>query len=54
MRLVVAEFSSELFYRFELTKVLAVTPDIQVVVDPALNPQEDMLALFGMRLRAAF
>lgn len=48
------QFSSEIFYRFQLTKVLAVTPDIQVVVDPALNPQEDMLAFFGIRLRAAF
>ena len=48
------QFSSEVFYRFQLSQVLAVTPDIQLVVDPALNPHEDVLAFFGIRLRAAF
>ena len=28
--------------------------ELSVVVDPALNPQEDVLAFFGIRLRAAF
>ncbi len=38
----------------ELTQFLAVTPDVQLIVDPALNPSEDVLALFGFRLRVAF
>ena len=48
------QFTSEFFYRFQLTQFLAVTPDIQVIADPALNPGVDVLALFGVRLRAAF
>jgi porin len=48
------QFTSELFYRFQLTQFLAVTPDVQLIVDPALNTNTDVLALFGIRLRAAF
>ena len=48
------QFTSEVFYRFQLTQFLAVTPDIQLIVDPALNPTVDVLAFFGIRLRAAF
>jgi porin len=48
------QFTSELFYRFQLTQFLAVTPDVQLIVDPALNPNTDVLALFGLRVRAAF
>ncbi len=48
------QFTSEFFYRFQLTQFLAITPDIQLIVDPALNPNTDVLALFGVRLRAAF
>lgn len=48
------QFTSEAFYRFQLTQFLAVTPDIQLIVDPALNLDEDVLAFFGVRLRAAF
>ena len=48
------QFTSEMFYRFQLTQFLAVTPDVQLIVDPALNPNVDVLALFGIRLRAAF
>lgn len=48
------QFTSETFYRFQLTQYLAVTPDIQLIVDPALDPSQDVLALFGVRLRAAF
>ena len=48
------QLMSEAFYRFQLTQFLAVTPDVQLIVDPALNPNVDVLALFGLRLRAAF
>ena len=48
------QFTSEAFYRLQMTQFLAVTPDIQLIVDPALNPGEDVLAFFGVRLRAAF
>ena len=48
------QFTSEAFYRFQLTQFLAITPDVQLIVDPALNPNVDVLAFFGVRLRAAF
>ncbi len=48
------QFTSEVFYRFQLTQFLAITPDVQLIVDPALNPNIDVLALFGIRARAAF
>ena len=48
------QFTSEAFYRFQLTQFLAVSPDIQLIGDPALNPSEDVLALFGIRLRTVF
>ncbi len=32
----------------------AATNDASTVVDPALNPDVDVFAFFGMRLRAAF
>jgi porin len=48
------QFTSEVFYRFQLTQYLAVSPDVQLIGNPALNPNEDVLALFGIRLRTAF
>lgn len=48
------QFSSEAFYRFQLTQFLAITPDVQLIFDPALNPDANVLALFGVRFRAAF
>jgi porin len=48
-----SQFTSEAFYRFQLTQFLALTPDVQLIVDPALNPGQDVVAFFGLRLRAA-
>lgn len=48
------QFTSELFYRIQLTQFLAVTPQLQFVADPALNPSNDFLTLFGLRLRTSF
>ena len=48
------QFTSEMFYRFQLTEFLAITPNVQLVVDPALNPNVDVLAFFGLRVRTAF
>jgi hypothetical protein len=28
-------------------KILTITPDVQIIVDPALNPNEDLIAIFG-------
>lgn len=48
------QFTSEAFYRFQLTQFLAVTPDVQLIVNPALNPGTDVIGFFGIRFRAAF
>ncbi len=44
----------ELFYRIQLFKEIALTPDVQYIRDPALNPDADDLWVFGLRARLAF
>jgi porin len=46
--------SMELFYRIQLFRELAITPDLQYIKNPALNPAEDSLWVFGLRARLAF
>jgi porin len=45
------QYTTELFWRFQVTTELAVTPTIQYIRDPALNPDEDSLWAFGLRVR---
>ena len=47
------QYTTELFWRYQLTRELAVTPSLQYIKDPALNPEEDNLWVFGLRLRVA-
>jgi porin len=44
----------EAFYRIQLWKELAITPDIQYIRNPALNPENTSLWVFGLRARLAF
>jgi len=44
----------ELFYRIQLWKEIAITPDIQYIRNPALNPEDSSLWVFGLRARLAF
>jgi porin len=37
----------------QLTQELAITPDIQLLIDPALNPDEDSIWVVGLRARLA-
>lgn len=48
------QFTGEVFYRIQLTENFQITPSVQLLVDPALNPDEDFIALFGLRARASF
>jgi porin len=43
--------SAEVFYRFMLSKHLALTPDLQYIKDPALNPNDSSLWIVGVRVR---
>ncbi|MDJ0974152.1 MAG: carbohydrate porin [Planctomycetota bacterium] len=47
------EYVSEIFYRFQVTKELAITPSLQLLVNPTNNPDEDVVGLFGLRIRLA-
>ncbi len=44
----------EFFYRLQLAQDLAITPDVQLLINPALNPDENVLAVFGLHARLSF
>lgn len=43
----------EAFYRFQLTQQIAITPSIEYIDSPALNPEHDNLWVVGLRARLA-
>lgn len=45
------QVTMELYYRLRLLKVLSVSPDVQFLINPALNPDKDFIAVFGIRGR---
>lgn len=45
------QYTAELFYRLQVAQNLAITPDVQLIIDPALNPEEDTIWVFGLRAR---
>lgn len=47
------QYSGELFFRFQLSQNLALTPSAQLLVDPANNPDEDQIWVLGLRVRLA-
>ena len=47
------QYTVELYWRYQLTKELAVTPSINFIKDPALNSEQDSLWAYGLRLRFA-
>jgi len=47
------QWTLELFYRWQVLRELAVTPSLQLMVDPALNPEESAIWMFGLRIRYA-
>ena len=47
------QYTAELFYRWQLTPQLAITPDVQLIIDPALDPTENRIWVFGLRTRLA-
>lgn len=48
------QVTAELYYRFHLWKILTLTTDLQLLIDPAQNPDEDLIAVFGLRGRVSF
>ncbi len=47
------QYTTEAFWRYQLTKEIALTPSLQYIVDPALNPEEDSQWVAGLRVRVA-
>ncbi|MGB5328114.1 MAG: carbohydrate porin, partial [Gammaproteobacteria bacterium] len=45
---------TEVYYRWQVAEEIAITPSVQLLIDPALNPEEDTLWVFGLRARFAF
>ncbi len=45
------QYSAELFYRVQLSPNFAITPDLQILVNPANNPFDDTVVVFGVRGR---
>ncbi len=44
----------ELYYRVQVTPVLAISPMLQVIINPARNQDEDLIFIGGIRGRIAF
>ena len=47
------QYTMELFYRWQLGQQLAITPDLQLLIDPANNPDPSQIWVFGLRARLA-
>ena len=48
------QFTLEGFYRLQVLQSLAITPSLQLLVNPATNPDEDVVGLLGFRFRLTF
>jgi porin len=48
------QYTTELFCRFQVMKNLQITPDIQHIINPALNTEADESWVFGLRARLIF
>jgi len=48
------QFTAEVYYRLQLFQHTTITPDVQYLVNPALNPEEDKIWVFGLRARVVF
>lgn len=48
------QITTEVFYRWQLAKNLAITPSAQFLLNPASNPDDDAVAVLGLRTRFTF
>jgi porin len=46
--------AAEVFYRIHLLPFMTLTPSVQAVINPARNPNEDLIVVLGIRTRFAF
>ncbi|MCF6311693.1 MAG: carbohydrate porin [Verrucomicrobiales bacterium] len=48
------QWTAELFYRYSITPSLRITPLAQIIVNPAKNPYDQVIGVFGLRGRFTF
>ena len=48
------QYVLEAFYLFFITPHTHLTPEVQVIIDPANAPNKDAVTVFGLRLRTLF
>jgi porin len=48
------QYTAELYYRFQVFQHITVTPDIQYLKNPALNPDQSSIWVAGIRARLTF
>ncbi len=48
------QYATEVYYRWQVAEEIAITPSAQLLIDPALNPDDDTAWVFGLRARLAF
>ena len=46
-----SQVAGEFFYRLQLAQKLAITPSVQLLKDPALNPTDDTVWVWGIQFR---
>jgi len=47
------QYTMEAFWRWQVGEQLAITPDLQLIINPALNPDADQIWVYGIRARFA-
>jgi porin len=45
------QYSFEAYFRLQVCKEFSITPDVQLLINPALDPDEDTTWVFGLRAR---
>ena len=48
------QYAMEMFARLQVMKNLQITPDIQLLINPANNPTAEQSWVFGLRARLVF
>ncbi len=48
------QWTSEIFYRYQVGKNIQITPSCQILINPALNLKKDAIALMGLRFEVKF
>lgn len=49
-----SQYTTEIFYRYHVTENLALTPNLQVVINPSLYPTRDSITVLSFRTRITF